>query len=302
MVNRHSAFTPDPVTVGSALRAIKQYLTEAGCQSPAFDAACICTQITGFTRAGMVTHGDDTIADESWQRLLDMAKQRASGMPLQYLLGQWDFMGLPFFVGEGVLIPRSETELLCETVIDFIQERSSPRVLDLCAGSGAIAIGIQKFVPQAEVTAVEKSHEALNYLRKNAAHNDADINIREADILQEPLFLEGAQFDVIVSNPPYIQTAALAGLQREVQFEPKMALDGGEDGLLFYRAILKHWMGALAKDGMLAVECGQGQGREIATLFEKAGLAPVSVICDINGVDRVVLGMKGICSQENRKY
>ncbi len=263
-------------------------LTVAGCADAAFDAQCLLEDIGGMPRGHLP---DDTrLADTA---ALDMAlAQRAGGRPLQYILGAWDFLTLTLSVGEGVLVPRADTECLCEEVARRLAGADNPQVLDLCAGSGCVALGLASLCPTAQVTAVELSDAALPYLKENVARYPAlAVTVKQANVLADAArFADG--WDAIVSNPPYIPTADLAGLMREVQHEPAMALDGDADGLRFYRAIAADWVPKLRRGGLCAVEVGIGQAADVAALFAAAGLTELAIVRDLGGVDRVVLGTK----------
>lgn len=268
----------------------KSELEKAGIESPAFDALCIFESVLGFKGRGYIAvHGGDAVSDEKAGECIKKINQRKT-RPLQYVLGQWEFMERTFFVGEGVLIPREDTEVLVRAACDFIGNRSA-KVLDLCAGSGAVAVSVALNCPQTEVKAVELSPLAMQYLEKNINALCPDrVQAVYGNVLETPA--ETENFDVIVSNPPYIPTADIAGLSKDVQCEPFLALDGGEDGLIFYRAILDNYVPLLKKGGLLAVEIGIHQSAEVSHLFEKSGLININVSKDLNGIDRVVLGVK----------
>lgn len=291
---RHNPSNSRDRTVRALIRDVTEQFSQAGCDSPAFAAWQLLQHVTGQSRTQLLLRMEQPLAGPEYDVLMRLADRRAKGEPLQYLLGEWEFMGLPFVVGEGVLIPRPETELLCETVLEFLQKRAekSTRVLDLCAGSGAVGIAVAFFFPQAEVVAVEKSEDAFPYLTRNIECSHVPVKAVQGDVLCPPDGFGEDCFDVIVSNPPYIPAGDLAGLQREVHWEPSMALDGGEDGLLFYRAILSLWTPLLKKGGLLTVECGIGQGREIAGMFTEVGLREAAVRNDLSGIDRVVSGIR----------
>ena len=280
-------------SVRGLIRSISRELAEAGCDSPAFSAWQLVQHVTGQSRTQLLMRMEQALDKETVRRLSELVRRRMQGEPLQYVLGEWEFMGLPFTVGEGVLIPRPETELLCETAITFLKGRTgAQKVLDLCAGSGAVGISVAANIPQAQVTAVEKSADAFEYLVKNIEQNHVPVQAVRGDVLCPPDGFESRSFDAVLSNPPYIPERELAGLQREVHHEPRMALDGGADGLRFYRAILSLWTPLLKAGGLLAVECGIGQGRELAALFEQSGMEKVRVENDLSGIDRVVAGIK----------
>ena len=265
-------------------------LTAAGCEDAAFDARCLLEDLGGLPRGYAP---DDTALSSQQEAVLEVAlTRRAAGYPLQYILGNWDFLSLTLRVGEGVLIPRPDTECLCEEVARRLAGVSAPRVLDLCAGSGCVGLGIASLVPGAAVTAVELSEAALPYLRENVArYPELHVTVRRGDVLTDCAALEG-DWDAIVSNPPYIPTGDLPGLMREVRYEPTMALDGDEDGLKFYRVIAGEWSKKLRPGGLCAVEVGFDQAATVAALFRAAGLKEVTSVTDLGGVQRVVVGIK----------
>ncbi len=266
-------------------------LTAAGCEDAAFDARCLLEDLGGLPRGQRAD--DRPLATEAESALAQALEQRAQGRPLQYILGEWEFLALTLRVGEGVLIPRADTECLCELSARRLAGVSRPRVLDLCAGSGCVGLGVASLCPAAVVTAVELSREALPYLRENIARYPAyGVTAYEGDVLTDWKRFEEESFDAILSNPPYISTADLAGLMREVQHEPMMALDGDTDGLRFYRVIAARWSRLLRPGGFCAVEVGFDQATPVAALFREAGLREVEIHRDLGGVERVVCGAR----------
>ncbi len=280
------------MTVTELYNCIREQLEAGGCDSPAFDARCLLEDLGGVGRGGVDFCGAKVLSDEVRERVLTAAARRAQGEPLQYLLGTWDFLSLTLEVGEGVLIPRPETELLCEFAAERLQKTERPRVLDLCAGSGCVGLGLASLCPTAQVTAVEKSPQAAAYLRRNLARYPLlAVTLGMADVLTDHArFPE--ELDAILSNPPYIPAADLPDLQREVQHEPPMALDGGEDGLTFYRVIASEWTRHLRRGGFVAVEIGIGQETDVIRLFEEAGLSEVGALRDFADIPRVVYGVR----------
>lgn len=265
-------------------------LNDSGCEDAAFDARCLLEDFGGLARG----HAPDTTPlTEGQAAILTRAlDERAAGRPLQYILGEWAFLTLTLTVGEGVLIPRADTECLCEEMARRLSGVDRPRVLDLCAGSGCVGLGLASLCPSARVTAVELSDAALPYLRENVArYPQYAVTVKQADVLRDADAFDGG-WDAILSNPPYIPTGDLAGLMREVQHEPTLALDGDADGLKFYRAIAERWLPKLTDGGACAVEVGIGQAAEVCALFAAAGLADVRVLRDLGGVERVVSGVK----------
>lgn len=245
----------------------RDMLCDAGVESAAFEAR----QLFAFAKGE--------------EELLELIHRRIDGEPLQYLLGEWEFYGLPFYVGNGVLIPRPDTETLADLAIEFLQDRKAD-CIDLCSGSGCLAVSVEKNCKNAAVTAIEKSDEAYDFLIKNIALNKSCVKAVKGDITKD-IF---GRYDLIISNPPYIKTEDLETLQREVQHEPKAALDGGEDGLLFYREIADKWIPRLKAGGMLAVEIGIGQQDDVKKLFRESGLKNIGERKDLCGVVRVVFG------------
>lgn len=272
------------------LTAATARLAAAGCEDAAFDARCLLEDFGGLPRGRAA---DDTPLTAAQEAALETAvAQRAAGRPLQYILGEWEFLTLTLKVGEGVLIPRPDTELLCEVAAERLRGKTAPRVLDLCAGSGCVGLGVASLCPSAVVTEVELSADALPYLRENVLrHPDYAVTVRQANVLADYTAFDGP-YDAILSNPPYIPTNHLPALQREVQHEPKMALDGTADGLAFYRTIAEHWCEKLAPDGFVAVEVGIGQAEDVASLFRAQGLENTGIFTDLGGVPRVVLARK----------
>ena len=216
-----------------------------------------------------------------------MLRRRLLGEPLQYILGEWEFYGIPMLVGPGVLIPRADTEIVVEKAIELLKDKKGPKVLDVCAGSGCIGIAIAK-TSDAKVSFLEKSDEAIQYLEKNLELNEVCGKVYKADALKQPPMTES--FDLIISNPPYIKTADLGSLQKEVQFEPEMALDGGEDGLIFYREIAKNYKPLINRGGNLVFEIGFDEADEVSKILENEGYKDIKAIRDYGGNMRVVIG------------
>lgn len=229
------------------------------------------------------------VTPEQRRRIDEITAERAEGRPLQYIFGKWEFYGYEFFVGEGVLIPRPETELLIDIAVKNLTKDSV--MLDLCSGTGCIPIacGLET---GCKAYAVELYEKAFFYLEKNIAHNNADITAVRGDALDNTHF-EGAEFDAIFSNPPYLTGDEMKNLQREVRREPETALYGGEDGLDFYRQLFILWKPRLKKGGFFAVEVGDGQGEQVKELMEAAGFE-AEVVSDLQGIGRVVYGKKAV--------
>jgi len=278
------------MTVGEAYRKTKDILTEAEFEAPAFEALCLTEKVFGFNRLALITKGEETVASEEKLAVLaELTEKRLNHEPLQYLLGKWSFMGIDLLVGEGVLVPRDDTEVVTSLCIDYLSCKESPNVIDLCAGSGAISLALEKYA-NCKVTAVELSDKAFSYLTQNIKLNNSAVNALNGDIFECHKDIADNSLDLIVSNPPYIKTADIASLQKEVQHEPAMALDGGESGLDFYRRIVPLWKSKLKAGGALAFELGEGQYDEVSRILADNGFGGITESIDFGGVQRAIIG------------
>lgn len=281
------------MTISSLYKSLCELLNDNKIEDSALEVRYIIEHILDISYSEFLLKGNDEISPENADKAEMMALHRITGEPLQYIIGQWDFMGYTFKVGKGVLIPRPETEILCEYICEKIKNIPSPVVYDLCSGSGCIGISIKKLCPNAKVTLIEKSDEALLYLRENCKNlcGGNEPSIIQGDILSFDDFDFLPDADVIVSNPPYIRSREIPFLQKEVQHEPIMALDGGEDGLMFYRSLVDSWSSKLKADGFMAFECGEDQSEDIMELFEKINFDS-KTINDYNNIQRIVVGRR----------
>ena len=269
-------------------KIITSALSECSYEEASFEADCIVADLLGVTNSVLPVIGSTEVKEETVKKSESFVKRRYNGEPLQYILGKWEFYGKDFYVGKGVLIPRPETELLIDIALDFLKNKKAPACFDLCSGSGCIGITLASLVSDSQVTVLEKSDEALSYLRRNKELNNTDnLEIVQADLFDGASVFDNRKCDILLSNPPYIKRKVVPTLQREVQKEPVMALDGGEDGLDFYRAIADKWSACIKPDGMLAVEIGEEQGRDVSEIFSRY-FADVDVIKDYYGNDRIV--------------
>ena len=279
------------MTLSELCRQGADILEESGVENAGFDARCLIEQILGiYTSKYMLVRGDK--ADiKTVNGFMSLIRRRATGEPLQYILGKWEFMDCEFFVGEGVLIPRPETELLVEFAIKFLKDKENPVVFDLCSGSGCIAVSVAKAVADSQVYAVEKYDAAYAFLEKNIAHNGVkNVKPLKGDLFNTSL-LRDVVPDLILSNPPYIRSDEVPFLQREVRREPVTALDGGTDGYDFYRVLASDWLQRLPKGGAMAVECAEDQADEISQMFYLAR-SSVNIINDLSGFPRVVTAVQ----------
>ena len=272
---------------------IKNIFENNRIENPQFEAMCVVEHIFR-KKLGILLLEKPFAAEEQIKFADNIAYRRISGEPLQYLLGEWEFFGLPFYVGRGVLIPRQDTETLVETVIESSRNFIKPKIIDLCSGSGCIACSVSAYVKNAEVYALEKSERAIGYLNKNIELNKSKITVIQADVLKPEAALVYGNFDIIACNPPYLTANDMNFLQKEVTYEPAEALFGGLDGLDFYRKITELWRNFLNDGGILAYEIGMGQENDVSDIMKKNGFTNILFIKDLSGVIRVVKGEKAI--------
>lgn len=266
--------------VSDMLRSVRQSLSEGGIESPAYESRLLVSFVLGIPVKELPMYFDKNMSEVQLSKLQEIIRKRKSGFPVQYILGEWEFMGLPFMVTPSVLIPRQDTELLCEMAIKEIRERSAPvSVLDLCTGSGCLGVSIAHLTG-ATVTLSDISAESLAVARQNALLNHVEVEILQGDLFAP---FDGRKFDVIVSNPPYLKQTEMDDLQPEVRFEPEHALYGGEDGLVFYRRIAETYRGFLKENGVLLMEFGYTQAADLLSLFPNG-----RVFQDLAGNDRVI--------------
>ena len=263
------------------LRDAQAQLAAAGVADAEIDARWMAEDTLGMSRAELKFEGDRMIPPAQLSALSAMLRRRAAGEPVQYILQSADFMGIRFYVDNRVLIPRQDTETLAEAALVDAQRRERPAVLDLCAGSGCIGLSLKSLAPQARVTLSDVSRDALDVARRNAHALGVEVELKHGDLFEA---VGRAKYDVIASNPPYIPRGELLSLQREVQREPALALDGGADGLDFYRRIAEGVGAHLNPGGSLYLEVGAGEAQAVRALLP----GTTGVIRDLNGVERVV--------------
>ncbi|MBQ9765258.1 MAG: peptide chain release factor N(5)-glutamine methyltransferase [Lachnospiraceae bacterium] len=256
------------------------------------DAWLLLERVTGCTRFQYLTYPDTEIGSDKCDEYMAMLAKRVRHIPLQHIIGSQEFMGLEFKVNEHVLIPRQDTECLVEEAIRQLGKVNSnceadAKVLDMCTGSGCIIISIAKNVQLKKAVAVDISKEALDVARVNALYNEADICFVQSNLFEN---VEDEKYDMIVSNPPYIESEVIEGLMPEVkEHEPRIALDGGEDGLIFYRKIIEDAKQYLVSGGYLIFEIGHNQREAVCNLFCENGYVDVKAMKDLAGLDRVCM-------------
>lgn len=258
------------------------------------EARLLTVAASGKSREHFMRDRHLYVPDEAFERTVaDLTARRLNGEPIAYILGEWEFYGLPITVSRGVLIPRIDTEVLAESVIELFKEKyDGTRILDLCTGTGCVGLAIAANVPFCRVLLADKAPEALRLCRANILRNNLTrtVTSMELDALEEPPLLLGL-FDAIVCNPPYIPSGDIEALDRTVRdFEPHEALDGGPDGLDFYRGVTRCWKTVLKEHGRIAFECGIGQSDAVAGILRDNGFGEISIHKDTLNIERVIIG------------
>ena len=271
---------------------LRTELRRAGDEEATQSARELVCAAAAKTREELVRDGSLYASPEVEQSARELVKRHLAGEPVAYLIGEWEFYGLPLDISESVLIPRPDTETLAEAAIGWLRQQEAPRVLDLCAGSGCLGLAIASQVPGARVVLGELSDGALRVCRQNIRRCGLTgrVTAMQLDALRPPVQRLG-DFDCIVSNPPYIPSGDIPGLDASVRdYEPHMALDGGADGLDFYRAICAHWRSVLHPGSRLCFEVGIGQADDVLRLMRSVGFGDLEILPDPAGIPRVVLG------------
>lgn len=277
------------MTVNEIYQSGLKLLENNNIENSKFEAQSLLQKAFSLDRVGFIMHKTDKADENCSHNFLKFIEKRISGEPLQYILGEWSFMGFDFKVGRGVLIPRDDTEVVVNLCIDFLKNRTDKKTVDLCSGSGAIAVALDK-ISGAKVTAVEIDETAFSYLETNVKENNSSAKPVMADALEICETFADGELDLIVSNPPYIKSADIETLQKEVRLEPRLALDGGEDGCDFYREIVSRWSRKLKKGGALAFELGENQADAVKALMTEQGFSDFKISLDFGGVQRAIIG------------
>ena len=255
------------------------------------DAELLLIRALKRSRAWLITHCDELLADDLSMSYMKLLERRRNGEPIQYITGETEFFGLPFQVTPDVLIPRPETEHLVEKVIELASRYDAPRIVDIGTGSGAIAVALGHKLPRARLTATDLSAPALSIARQNAARNGvARIRFLEGDLFA---LVSKEKFEIVVSNPPYVPTADRASLSIEVRdHEPALALFAGGDGLEVYRRLIPAAFDALVPGGFVALEIGYGQSPAITELLARSGFEQIDFVPDLQGIPRVACAQR----------
>ena len=283
------------------INAIK-ILKENNIEEPSLKARMILANILKQSKEYLLIHEEEELSLNDIKRYEEEIKKLASNVPIQYIINKQEFMGLNFYVDENVLIPQPDTEILVEEVINicrniaYSEPEKTIKILDLCTGSGAIGISIAKNIEKCEITLSDISYDALEIAQKNSAEVTVfgDTQNNKIKIIQSDLFEKiEEKFDIIVSNPPYIETKTIQTLDKEVQMEPRIALDGGEDGLDLYRRIIKEAYKYLYNNGILALEIGYNQKDRVINLLKESNMyKEIYSKKDLSNIDRIIVCRK----------
>lgn len=279
------------MTVFEAYNSTKKKLEAAGIEDYVFEAKEIIKHITGMNAAQILTNYSKALTEYQENNLIAIVKQRQIRYPLQYIFTKWDFYGRSFYIGPGVLVPRADTETVIDTSLEYIKDKENAEILDLCAGSGCIGITLGKEATDSKVLMIEKYDEALSYALKNITLNETlNVEAQKGDIFEKA----GAerQYDLIVSNPPYIPENEMSIVSPETKFEPETALLALDGGMEFYKAIINNYTDSLKSGGMLCFEVGINESSRVAELLSRAGYESIKIDKDLNGIERSVSGIK----------
>lgn len=273
---------------------MRRRLREGGIEDPSLEARRLLALASGYTDTELIARFFLYANEDTEKKVRQLIYRRLGGEPLAYIAGGWEFYGLPFLVDRNVLIPRIDTEALVFTALELMKNTPEPRILDLCCGSGCIGCTLARKLPNARVIFADISPEALAVTRKNVSlHRLAQRSVcMNADALSPPP-LRMENFDLLCCNPPYITTAEMETLDPSVKdWEPALALDGGSDGLVFYRGVLENWKSVLKDNGIVIFEVGEGQAEPVRALLAENGFYNLGCALDTIGVERVVYGRK----------
>lgn len=274
-------------TYKDALEYGKQRLLECEIEDANLDAWLLLEYVSGISRSWYFIHENEEISEDDIEEYQILIEQRGKHIPLQQLTKEAYFYGMKFFVNENVLIPRQDTEVLVEQVLSLSKGKENLKLLDMCTGSGCILLALLANLKQASGTGVDLSEKALEVAQRNGKELGIEVSWVQSDLFDKV----SGSYDIIVSNPPYIETSVIEGLMDEVKlYEPRMALDGTEDGLFFYREITMQAGKYLKNNGILAFEIGYNQGKAVSEFMKENGYEEVQVLQDLAGLDRVVTG------------
>ncbi len=271
--------------IAQLLKTAQNRLTENNIPNARLDSVLLLAYASGLSQAKILSEPDMILTQDVQDKFTELIEKRAAHVPFQYLVNKAEFMSLDFYVDENVLIPREDTEVLVEKVIESVKIHKLDSMLELCTGSGCISVSVAKYCPGIKITAVDICNKALKIAEKNAYINNvsSQIDFIHGDVLNEDF----GDYALIVANPPYIRSEVIPGLDKSVKdYEPLLALDGGKDGLVFYKRIAEIYK------GHVVVEIGYDQGREVADIFKNNNFTNIEIYKDLSHLDRVVYAYK----------
>ena len=283
---------PKEKTIGELLDIGSKALKDKNIDTYILDSQLLLGMVLGKDKIYIITNRNKDVSIKDEKEYLDLIEKRSEKMPIKYILGETEFMGLDFDVEEGVLIPRGDTEILVEELLSIINEDEELEICDLCSGSGAIGIALATYRKNISVDEIDNFSIPEKVTKSNILKHGLENRVKfiKSNLLEEPI-KEEKKYDLIVSNPPYIKASEIDKLMDDVKlYEPHTALDGGEDGLVFYRRIIEESKITLKNNGILAFEIGHDQGIDVRILMEEAGFKNVKLVKDLAGLDRVLLG------------
>ncbi|MCR1951756.1 peptide chain release factor N(5)-glutamine methyltransferase [Clostridium sp. DSM 100503] len=283
---------PKEKTIGELLDIASKELKEVNIDTYILDAQLLLGTVLAKDKLYIITNRDKNVSIKDEKEYFELVEKRKNKMPIKYILGETEFMGLDFNVEEGVLIPRGDTEILVEELLSVINEEDELNVCDLCSGSGAIGISLANYRKKINVEEIDFYEAPEKITKKNIIKHGLEDRVKfiKSDLLKEPIS-KGKKYDIIASNPPYIKADEISNLMDDVKkYEPHTALDGGDDGLVFYKRIIEESKTTLNNEGILAFEIGYDQGKEVSNLMREAGFYNIKLVKDLAGLDRVVLG------------
>lgn len=275
--------------IKNALELANKEFVTANIDNYFFETRELMAVTLGKTKEWLMSNINYELSNFEYEKFVRLKERRIEGEPLQYILGEQYFMGLRFLVNNNVLIPRADTEILVYKVLEVLNNKSGTKILDMCTGSGCIAISLAKSMNDIKVCASDISAHAIMLARENAKINDVDVEFYTSNLFEK---IPEQKFDIIVSNPPYISENEMKELAKDVLMEPKLALDGGEDGLKFYREISKEAIKYLSDDGILVFEIGYNQAKAVTNILKELSYKDIELIKDYSNNDRVLIAKR----------
>lgn len=280
------------MNIGSLINLSTKMLNSKNIDTARLDSQLILGKVLNKDKIYLIVNSNEEVEEKDKEEFLKLINKRMENMPVRYILGEVDFMGLDFYIEEGVLIPRSDTEVLVEEVLKIIDKDKELKVCDLCSGSGAIGISLAHYRKNIMVDLIDFYEKPEKISKKNIVRNNLENKVKfiKSDLLKEPI-KELKKYDIIVSNPPYIKEDVIDTLMNDVKnYEPRTALSGGDSGLIFYERIVEESKKALKENGILAFEIGYDQGVSVSNIMKNSGYIDINVVKDLAGLDRVVIG------------